>query len=299
MGHHVFLWRMDAASDEESITISGNAFHEAPHGAAVYSTISPAAEQRVVVRGNRYFMARSGLVLRLNGRDYDDRQFRELRFHGGRPRHEYLREVLDDLAKKYPDTPIVNIVCHGHSVPAGYFATPWVDTLRAYPHRLLATIKERFPFATPNVIVTARGGEDSVRGAARFRDEVLCHRPRLLTIDYGLNDLRVGLAAAHGAWCEMVEASLERGIKVILLTPTFTNQHFGETQLTRDWEEHAEQIRLIAETYQIGLADSHASWKRYLAEGGDLCNLLSHVNHPSALGHELVAAELAAYFLPR
>lgn len=299
MGHHVFLWRMDSATDAESITISGNSFHDAPHGAAVYSIASPAAERRIFVRENRYFMRKSGLVLRLNGRDWDERRFRELRFLGGMPKREYLREILDDLAKKYPDTPLVNIVCHGHSVPAGFFATPWVDTLRAYPHRLLERIKERFPFATLNVISTARGGEDSVRGAARFRDEVLCHRPRLLTIDYGLNDVRVGLEAAYAAWCAMVEASLERGVRVILLTPTLTDRHFTETPFAGDLEEHAEQIRLIAEKYRVGLADPHARWKRYLDEGGDLCDLLSHGNHPSALGHDLVVAELSGFFLPR
>jgi acyl-CoA thioesterase I len=299
MGHHVFLWRMDSATDEESITISGNSFHEAPHGAAVYSIVSLAAERRIFVRENRYFMRKSGLTLRLNGRDYDEREFHELRFFGNTPKREYLRDLLDDLARKYPDTRVVNIVCHGHSVPAGYFATPRVDTLRAYPHRLLETIKDRFPFATVNVIATARGGEDSVGGARRFRDEALCHRPSLVTIDYSLNDVRVGLAAAHAAWCEMVESCLERGIKVILLTPTLTNQHFAETTFTRDLEEHAEQVRLIAEKYQVGLADPSARWKRHLDEGGDLCDLLSHVNHPSALGHDLVVAELSGFFLPR
>ncbi|MEK5235702.1 hypothetical protein NST99_08380 [Paenibacillus sp. FSL L8-0470] len=31
----------------------------------------------------------------------------------------------------------LNIVCHGHSVPSGYFATPIVDTFHAYPHLLI------------------------------------------------------------------------------------------------------------------------------------------------------------------
>lgn len=299
MGHHVFLWRMDSATEDQSLTISGNSFYEAPDGAAVYSIVSPEAEKRIVVRENRYFMNKPGLVLRLNGRDYDARQLHDYRFFRNTPKREYLHDLLDELGKKYPDSTIVNIVCHGHSVPAGYFATPFVDTLRAYPHRLLQLIKERFPFATVNVIATARGGEDSVTGAARFEDEVLCHRPDLVTLDYGLNDVRVGLDAARAAWCGMVEAALRRNVRVILLTPTLTNQHFEETPFAKDLEEHAEQIRLIAERYQVGLADSFARWKRYVEEGGDLCNLLSHVNHPSALGHDLVALELGAFFLPR
>jgi len=299
MGHHVFLWRMDSASEAESLTISGNSFYEAPYGAAVYSIVSPEAEKRIFLRENRYFMGKPGLVVRMNGRDYDARQFHQYRFFRSVPKREYLHDLLDELGRRYPDNRVVNIVCHGHSVPAGYFATPFVDSLRAYPHRLLETIKGRFPFATVNVIVTARGGEDSVKGALRFREEVLCHRPSLVTLDYGLNDVRVGLPAAHSAWCGMVDAALERGAKVILLTPTFTNEHFGDTPFTRALEEHAEQIRLIAERYQVGLADPFARWRGYIEGGGDLCNLLSHVNHPPALGHELVASELGAFLLPR
>jgi hypothetical protein len=62
----------------------------------------------------------------------------------------------------------VNLVFHGHSVPAGYFKTPHVDTLNAYPAQLQRLLKERFPTVVLNSIVTAIGGEDSVRGAARF-----------------------------------------------------------------------------------------------------------------------------------
>ena len=90
----------------------------------------------------------------------------------------YLDEVLCELSKKWPENRTINIVCHGHSVPAGYFATPFVDTLHAYPHLLLRLIKERFPFACVNAIVTAIGGEDSVSGEKRFEKEVLSHDPR-------------------------------------------------------------------------------------------------------------------------
>ena len=33
----------------------------------------------------------------------------------------------------------------GHSVPAGYFAIPFVDTFNAYPHLLHLGLKQRFP----------------------------------------------------------------------------------------------------------------------------------------------------------
>ena len=46
-------------------------------------------------------------------------------------RMSYLADVVNDLKRQWPDNSLVNIVCHGHSVPAGYFATPVVDTFNA------------------------------------------------------------------------------------------------------------------------------------------------------------------------
>ena len=73
-----------------------------------------------------------------------------------------------ELEKTWPDNRTVTVVCHGHSVPAGYFATPIVDSVNAYPHVLFTKLKKRYPNAVVNVIVTAIGGENAVSGAARF-----------------------------------------------------------------------------------------------------------------------------------
>ena len=98
-------------------------------------------------------------------------------------RARYLAETTDLLRRHWPENRTVNIVCHGHSVPAGYFATPMVDSLNAYPHLLHAGLKQRFPFAVINVIVTAIGDENSESGKARFAEDVLCHRPDVITFD--------------------------------------------------------------------------------------------------------------------
>ena len=208
----------------------------------------------------------------------------------------YLKPALDELDKKWPENRTVNIVCHGHSVPSGYFATPFVDTFRAYPHLLHRHIKERFPFAVVNVIVTAIGGENSERGAERFDSQVLNLRPDVLTIDYALNDRIIGLQAAETAWRRMIEKALENEIKVILLTPSWDKSYFLKDG---DWdalEEHSEQIRNLASDYQIGLADVFQRFADYVKEDDDLTDLLSHVNHPNYEGHALIAREIAKYF---
>jgi hypothetical protein len=117
----------------------------------------------------------------------------------------YLADVSVLFKKQWPTNRTVNIVCHGHSVPAGYFLTPVVDSLNAYPHLLFTGLKARFSFAVVNVIVTAIGGEDSERGAARFEKDVLSHNPDVVCIDYALNDRGLGVERSRRALMSMIK----------------------------------------------------------------------------------------------
>jgi len=207
----------------------------------------------------------------------------------------YLHNLVVEMRKPWPENRTVNIVCHGHSVPAGYFQTPKVDTFNAYPHLLHKALKERFPNAVLNVIVTAIGGEHSESGAARFERDVLSLRPDVVTIDYGLNDRAIGLERAKAAWEKMIRAADSAGTKVILLTPT------GDTTDRMDdpdspLHRHARQIRDLARTHDVALADSFAAFERYVEEGGDVTDLMSQTNHPNRKGHDLVTAELLKWF---
>ena len=210
----------------------------------------------------------------------------------------YLNPVLDELAKRWPDNRTVNIVCHGHSVPSGYFATPYVDTFHAYPHLLHRAIKERFPYAVMNVITTSIGGENAVSGARRFESDVLCHKPDVLVIDYSLND-RGDLDAARAAWEDMIRKALAQDIKVILCTPTWDVTYHEQNDYWQDLVRHAQQVRELADQYNIGLADSFAAFERRIIDPSDLTQYLSHWNHPSHAGHQLVALEIAKYFPAR
>ena len=192
----------------------------------------------------------------------------------------------------------VNIVVHGHSVPSGYFTTPVVNALDAYPHQLYVALKQRFAYAVLNVIVTAIGGENSAQGAARFESDVLCHKPDVVTIDYALNDRGIGLEAAERAWRSMIETSQARGVNVILLTPTHDMMSLrrGEPIWAEELPKHAAQVRRLAGEYGVALADSDAAFHHYMDAGGHILDLLSHINHPNRLGHELVTRELLRWF---
>ncbi len=207
----------------------------------------------------------------------------------------YLAGIRADLTRHWPTNHTVNIVCHGHSVPAGYFKTPVVDSFNAYPHLLHRGLKERFPHAVINVIVTAIGGEESERGARRFERDVLALRPAVVTIDYSLNDRRIGLARAEAAWRSMITNATVRGLKVILLTPT-PDMAAKLDDPGDPLNQHAEQVRRLAREHDVGLVDSLAAFQRAVREGDSLANLMSQGNHPNRSGHDLVAAELLRWF---
>ncbi|WP_321476068.1 SGNH/GDSL hydrolase family protein [uncultured Paludibaculum sp.] len=211
------------------------------------------------------------------------------------PPERYLKPLLAELRKPWPKNRTVNIVCHGHSVPAGYFRTPVVRALDAYPHLLRAALSESYPIAVINVIVTAVGGEHSESGAQRFERDVLGKQPDVVLIDYGLNDRAIGLDRAAEAWSRMVTQLAGRGIPALLLTPTADNTtNFGDS--SQSLGQHARQIRELASRQGVGLADSFAAFEQYVTSGGRLEDLLSQSNHPNRRGHELVAARVSRYF---
>jgi len=207
----------------------------------------------------------------------------------------YLSSLAAEMTRCWPTNRTVNLVCHGHSVPAGYFKTPVVDTFNAYPHLLHKALKERFPNAVINVIVTAIGGENSESGAKRFEQDVLALHPDLVTIDYGLNDRGLGLEGARAAWQQMITSARSKGIRVLLLTPTpDLRANLDDPQDPLNL--HAAQIRSLAAQNGVALIDSLARFRQALQSGARLEDLMSQVNHPNRQGHELVASELLKWF---
>jgi lysophospholipase L1-like esterase len=207
----------------------------------------------------------------------------------------YLADVRALLEAEWPKNRTVTIVCHGHSVPAGYFKTPSVHEMQAYPHLLQAALCEAYPYAEINVIVTAIGGENSESGAARFDRDVLSLHPDVVTIDYSLNDRPIGLQRAEKAWRSMIERAIAAKAKIILLTPTpDLTAKLDDPQ--DPLNQHAEQIRRLAAEYHVGLVDSLAAFKQAIREGTKLEDLMAQSNHPNAKGHELVARETGRWF---
>ena len=209
----------------------------------------------------------------------------------------YLKTLVLDMQRTWPNNRTINLVFHGHSVPSGYSATPIVNTLGAYPHLTLKNIKDKFPTAVVNVITTSIGGEQSEQGEKRMGIDVLPMKPDVLFIDYALNDRSIGLIRTEAAWRKMIEQALSYGCKLLLLTPT--------PDLTEDiaidtatLEGYAQLIRNLASEYKVGLVDSYLVFKKMKQNGTDLAGYMAQKNHPNGLGHQVVAKEISKWFSP-
>jgi len=208
---------------------------------------------------------------------------------------DYLKDIKAELKKEWPNNRTINLVFHGHSVPAGYFNTPNVKTLDSYPYQVLKQLKELYPSAVINIINTSIGGENSITGEKRFKSDVLIHKPDVLFIDYALNDRSVGLDKSREAWEKMIEKALAKGIKVILLTPS-PDQSENIQDPDAVLEKYSQQIRDLSGKFGVGLVDSYEIFKLVAVSGDTLLKYMAQSNHPNEKGHLLIANEIMKYF---
>ena len=90
----------------------------------------------------------------------------------------------------------VKIVCFGDSVTGVYYHS---GGRRAYPEMLETALNKLFPAATVHVINAGVSGHSTADGIARLKGGVLKHRPDLVTVMFGLNDMvRVPLDQFRG-----------------------------------------------------------------------------------------------------
>lgn len=207
----------------------------------------------------------------------------------------YLDSIKQELVKQWPKNRTINLVFHGHSVPSGYFKTPDVRPLQSYPHLLLKELKQVYPYAVINTILTCIGGENAQQGAKRFKRDVLNHKPDVLFIDYALNDRRIGLEASRKSWEYMIKAALKKNIKVILLTAT-PDQKVDLTDPKSDLQLLCNQIMDMSTEFKVGLVDSYALFQKIHSDGYKLADYMSQVNHPNEKGHQLVVDGIMKYF---
>jgi arylsulfatase A-like enzyme/lysophospholipase L1-like esterase len=204
-------------------------------------------------------------------------------------------EELDvELKKTWPTNRTINVLFHGHQIPAGYQNPPQVDPFDSYPHLFRVALKGRYPNAVLNGIVTAVDGETSETGAARFAADVLSQSPDLIVLDYALTDVGISPAAMETAWRAMIDAAQAAEVPIIALTPLGTPTD-GLTDASTALRQRADLVRSIAASEGIPLADASLGWLE-AAAADKSSTLLSPAGLPDRDGHELITDTLMATF---
>ena len=123
-------------------------------------------------------------------------------------------------------------------------------------------------------------------------------KPRVVTIDYALNDRGLPIEQCKAAWQSMISTAVKSNVKVILLTPT---PDITAKMLNADdpLTQRATMIRELAKKNNVSLVDSYSSFTDILKAGESLTNFLSQSNHPNRKGHEIVANKLTEVFLTK
>ena len=215
-----------------------------------------------------------------------------------------IRELVTYDIKRYAERGPVNIVICGDSVSHGALEGEF-DYDTVYHNRLRLMINKRWQSMPVNIINTAVGGRRSNYARDNFERDVLSHRPDLVIICFGLNDINTTMDEWHQNLGGLFDKCIEHGFECIYMTPNMLNTYRHEGTAAQYWEyaqktadtqnggkmdAYMDAARKMAAERGIPVCDCYAEWKRMAAEGVDTTMMLcNYINHPTREMHKLFA----------
>lgn len=200
----------------------------------------------------------------------------------------------------------INIVAFGDSVTHGAVGAGEIFYDTVYHQRLKEKILEVRNYVPVNVINAGIGGITANASLDRIESQVLCHKPDLVIICFGLNDVNRDL----NEYLEALRVIFEKCSAVcdcIFLTPNMLNTYVAEgteekyldyaavtakMQTEGKMDLYMEKATALAKEMNIPVCDCYAKWKK-LSETEDTTMLLAnYINHPTREMHELFAQSL-------
>ena len=199
---------------------------------------------------------------------------------------EHLAAVQDKLEQGGS----VKIVCFGDSVTGLYYHT---GGRRAYTDLLALALRRSFPEASVTAINAGISGNDTRDALARITEDVLSHKPDLVTVMFGLNDMtKVPLDEFKANLIEIIKRCRASGAEVLLSTPNNVI-----TTPRRPIEKlilYCEVIRQVSRQQGVALADCYAALEVMRERDSRGWRLfLSDEIHPNLEGHKRIAELLA------
>jgi acyl-CoA thioesterase I len=195
----------------------------------------------------------------------------------------------------------VRIVCFGDSITGIYYHS---GNKRAWPEMLKVALNRLYPKADIKVINAGISGNTSAQGLVRMQKDVLAHKPHLVVVMYGMNDLAYGAAtpekdvANKAAFVSRLKTIIgncrDAHAEVMLCTQ---NPVYADALPRRPSERVGEFAGLIRQTgveLKVPVADIYTEWETLrTADPRAWILLMSETIHPSMAGHKRMAERVA------
>lgn len=180
----------------------------------------------------------------------------------------------------------IRVVCFGDSVTGVYYHT---GSRRAYTDMLEIALRRTYPRAGVQAINAGISGNTTRDALARIERDVLNHRPTLVTVMFGLNDMtRVPLDEYQANLAQIVAKCRAIGAEVLLCTPNNVITTAGRP--SERLNQYCDAIREQARKLEVPLCDVNSELEKLRtrdAAGWRL--LMSDEIHPNMDGHKRIA----------
>ncbi|MGE3315019.1 MAG: SGNH/GDSL hydrolase family protein [Planctomycetaceae bacterium] len=194
-----------------------------------------------------------------------------------------LPRILEELPKP---NPIVRIVCFGDSLTGVYYHT---GGRRAYADMIGIGLARIQPHARIEMHNAGISG-DTTRGALKRIDrDVLAHKPHLVTVMFGMNDMvGVPIDEYKQNLREIVARCRQSRAEVMLCTSNSVQSTDGRPP--ERLEKYMAALRETGLALGVPIADCYAAFeKARTADPANWALLLSDEIHPNMDGHKLLA----------
>lgn len=184
----------------------------------------------------------------------------------------------------------VTIVCLGDSITGVYYHT---GGRRAYPEMLQIALERIYPEARITVHNAGISGDTTGGALARLNRDVLAHRPHLVTVMFGMNDLvRLPLDEFKQNLKEIGTRCRQAGAEVLLCTQNSVME--TPTRPGARLAEFTQAIRDVGREESLGVVDCFALYEAVRASDTLEWTLLhSDEIHPNMDGHKRLAEAIA------
>jgi lysophospholipase L1-like esterase len=180
----------------------------------------------------------------------------------------------------------------GDSVTGIYYHT---GGRQAYPELLSKSLRKRFSQAHLEIVNGGISGQSTSDGFGRLENDVLRHRPQLVTIMFGINDMEhMSVEKYRANLAELAARCRAVGAEVLFCTPN----SFEETERFKrsKLRPYLDGMHAVGKQEGVPVCDVFAAFEAMRERDQDaFSSLLSDEIHPNLNGHKLTASVIARF----